>query len=121
MSDRRKRQLPLVKCEDGVERYTRDNEDGVMRWDEREGTRRMFERYHDQFLRDTLSGGLDVTLVEQGMARETLQLRQSIASLRAKLAAVCEAVEEFLFTECVDGVDAPQLRAALAAAREGKE
>ena len=44
-----------------------------------------------------------------------------IASLRAKLAAVCEAVEEFLFTECVDGVDAPQLRAALAAAREGKE
>ena len=40
MSDRRKRQLPLVKCEDGVERYTRDNEDGVMRWDEREGERR---------------------------------------------------------------------------------
>ena len=48
-------------------------------------------------------------------------MRAEIASLRAKLAAVCEAVEEFLFTECVDGVDAPQLRAALAAAREGKE
>ena len=47
--------------------------------------------------------------------------RAEIATLRAKLAAVCEAVEEFLFTECVDGVDAPQLRAALAAAREGKE
>ena len=91
MSDRRKRQLPLVKCEDGVERYTRDNEDGVMRWDEREGARRMFDRYHDQFLRDTLSGGVDVTLVEQGMAREMLLLRESIASLRAKLAAVCEA------------------------------
>ena len=43
MSDRRKRQLPLVKCEDGVERYTRDNKDGVMRWDEREGTRRILE------------------------------------------------------------------------------
>ena len=93
MSDRRKRQLPLVKCEDGVERYTRDNEDGVMRWDEREGARRMFDRYHDQFLRDTLSGGVDVTLVEQGMAREMLLLRESIASLRAKLAAVCEAGE----------------------------
>jgi predicted RNA-binding Zn-ribbon protein involved in translation (DUF1610 family) len=39
--ERRVRQLPLVKGEDGVERYTRDNEDGVMRWDEREGQRRV--------------------------------------------------------------------------------
>jgi len=91
VSDRRKRQLPLVKCEDGIERYTRDNEDGVMRWDEREGERRIFDRYHDQFLRDTLSGGVDVTLVEAGMAREILQLRKSIATLRDKLAEVCEA------------------------------
>ena len=125
MSDRRKRQLPLVKCEDGVERYTRDNEDGVMRWDEREGTRRMFERYHDQFLRDTLSGGLDVTLVEQGMARETLQLRQSIASLRAKLAAVCRAGETLMLD--VDKhstgafLSADDLYDAIAAAGEREE
>ena len=133
MSDRRKRQLPLVKCEDGIERYTRDNEDGVMRWDEREGERRIFDRYHDQFLRDTLSGGVDVTLVEAGMAREILQLRKSIATLRDKLAEVCEAAEKRVSggehdalcpanrlrkDPCTCGYEA--LDDAIAAAREGK-
>ena len=144
MSDRRKRQLPLVKCEDGIERYTRDNEDGVMRWDEREGERRIFDRYHDQFLRDTLSGGVDVTLVEAGMAREILQLRKSIATLRDKLAEVCEAAEDAIgyahqhdsegritFIDrsqpiaqySDDGPDAwpARLHAAIAAAREGEK
>ena len=62
MSDRRKRQLPLVKCEDGVERYTRDNEDGVMRWDEREGERRTPTTCPDclklaKWMRDMASSG----------------------------------------------------------------
>jgi len=56
--DRRKVQLPLVKCEDGVERYTRDNEDGVMRWDERTGPveRRRKDWETARFYLDTVSG-----------------------------------------------------------------
>ena len=99
MSDRRKRQLPLVKCEDGVERYTRDNNDGVMRWDEREGTRRMMAsdvigKGGDTISREQAIGALEGELLAYPDNRVRYNTnRDAIAMLRALPAIAPDAVE----------------------------